>query len=338
MTTNIENVKSDMDLLKNYIEDSLPILHNLGNVNKEKIGMTIVMMVNYHNYLQEKEVKSNTHKLRYWILGNYNKEVDNTNRNIFRMFLFHLVNKYPTIRNITTTIENKQMIDSLIDSYSKKIIFPENIKSINIKYTDGLTQTDMISILTLRNKDEKFIISNEKISFLYKDVFSIAKETLKVMDDLEEKCVDKYGLFRVSVDGGSCSHCNLLFFDYKIKVWFRIEPCGFYFLNKLNNFIGGETAISQYGGLDQIIKAMKDNYFSHNDYYFLPGLHTFNPGPYCVFYSIMIVDEYTENDDSDINKDNKLMKMINTIEKISRIDYIETKLKEYEHIVDLFND
>lgn len=141
---------------------------------------------------------------------------------------------------------------------------------------------------------------------------------------IENEMEFRYGLFSIPVHGNDGSHFNLMLYDRDINLWYRIEPAGYIYYNgKMNSIVNNNNnMVFQYSILDEEIREIKKNYLSHNDYYFLPGLHNINKGPYCGFYSTMMIKQYIKHND-----------IFTVIEKISDIDLIKEKLNQYETIL-----
>ena len=139
-------------------------------------------------------------------------------------------------------------------------------------------------------------------------------QIILLMNYLENLHLSTYSLFMFAINMDKVPHCNLFLYDYKINIWYRIEPNGM--------ILCGEEIYNQYDYVDIHIKKVKTNYLSQNDYHLLPGLCYINPGYYCMYYAVMMVEEYINNNN-----------MFDVIEKISNIDYIEKKLKEYKSIL-----
>ncbi len=115
------------------------------------------------------------------------------------------------------------------------------------------------------------------------------------------------------------SHANTFLYDRIIGTWIRFEPGGL-----------SHNDLEQYGELDNYIKIFKPLYISHNDYYYFPGLHVINPGPYCAYYSLMFIEKYIELRCTEPNFSTQKNVLFDTIEQISDREYIGRKLVEYE--------
>jgi hypothetical protein len=298
---------SDVEIITKYINDNLHLLNNINHISEEHITSTICRIVTYNNHLYENKIKKDIQLFRYYIFFDYHLD-NNPYTNLYRIFLYHIVNKYyDYFKNITFTTEIKNfLINSINDcnNYNKLCIKD----TISISNKSGLNLFEIYKLLQHYHEIE-----------LYPTTVKTIDSLLDAMCYLEDKNKE-YGLFRFPVIGANnCSHCNLFLFDKKLSMWYRIEPVGTYFSEEDNDNI-----TYQYYGIDKKIKEIKTNYMSHNDYYFLPGLHFINPGPYCAYYSVMIVDEYIRNG---------FHNMIHTIEKVSDVVFIKGKFEEYEKIV-----
>lgn len=299
---------TDIEKISKYVNDNVYLIDNINHISEHAITCCMYQTVMYNNDLFDNKLKSDIQSFRFYILTGYESDKDKY-QTLFRIFLFHIINKYyNSLKNIQFTLEIKNYFLDLINNCN----VAKSIKNpVNIANKSGLILLNMRKLLQ-HHQDIHF----NPISINLNSIGQI----LDVMCDLEDICVNKYGLFRMSVQGANgCGHCNLFLFDYKLQHWFRIEPAGIFFADDENQQI-----TKQYSELDKNIKNIKCNYSSQNDYYYLPGMHFVNPGPYCAYYAIMIVETYITNNN-----------MFETIEKVTSIDYINNKLKEYETLLHL---
>jgi hypothetical protein len=292
------------DILKitQLIEDNLFIINNINHISKEHIRATMNNIVKYSNYLYTNNIKKELQSFRYRILVNY--EVDES-KWLFRIFLYFLIHKYADyFQNVAYTKEIYDFFINLIDNYEHIIVTKPFVQIAN---KSGLDFTEMNKLLDH--------LCNIRLTKTTKNIDQIIDEMYYIEDGNS-----KYGLFRYSVVGNNnCSHSNMFLYDRYNNRWIRIEPAGIYFCDD------NDPAFvkNQYNDIDTKIKELKSNYLSFNQYHYLPGFHFINPGPYCAYYSIMVVEEYINNPGN----------IFSIIEKISSLDYINKKLKQYELIL-----
>jgi hypothetical protein len=296
---------SDVSKISQLIDNNLNIINNISSVSKEHILSTIIMIVKYSNDLFENKMKKDTQSFRYNILKNYEIDQD---KSLFRIFLYFLINKYSNLfATIAYTKEIHEFLMNRIDNY--KISLRNLHKPFtSISNKSGLNLFEINRLL--------YKLCNVKLTTTTKNIYQVLNEMYDIENGKSE-----YGLFRYSIIGNNyCTHCNIFLYHRTNNIWIRIEPAGMYFCD------GDDPSFikEQYNDTDNIIKELKTNYLSFNDYHYLPGLHFINPGPYCTYYSVMIVDEYINDNNHNI---------FSVVEKVSSIDYIDKKLKQYESIL-----
>lgn len=332
---------TDIEIISNLINDNVNLLNNFGHISEHHTKSTIISIVQYHNYLADNYLRLETEQYREWILIGYYNDETNTKGMLFRIYLFYLIHKYDYYFKVTKlTSEIKRFLLDAIKNSKVKLIKREGVQLEN---QDGLWCRDIVRLLDMydviydddiiikmpnmftpdkRSKMDRLFIDDKHellnipniTYFMQATTFD---EVINKMSDAEDKCNDSYGLFRFSVVGSrpDRGHCNLFLYDYKINKWYRIEPAGTIMYGHSDD----EINTYQYSEIDNKIRQLKSNYLSQNDYHYLPSMHYINPGPYCVYYSVMIVEEYV-----------KCGNMIDAIEKVSSLDYINNKLKDYD--------
>lgn len=299
----ITHKMSDVTKIKQLIEDNFYIINNINHISDEHIRATIIFIVKHSNHSYKNNINKELRSFRYSSLADY--ELDKT-KWLFRIFLYFVIHKYSDFfKTVVYTKEIDELFINLIDNYNYQLVVKPFVQIDN---KTGLDFTEMNKLLNN--------LCNIKLTRTTKNIDEIFDEMYNVEDNNE-----KYGLFRYAVVGNNnCSHCNMFLFDRINNTWIRIEPAGIYFCDDDDPIV----AKNQYNDIDDKIKELKDNYISFNDYHYLPGLHFINPGPYCAYYTIIIVDEYINNNNNN---------MFSIIEKISCLDYISEKLKQYELIL-----
>lgn len=297
-----------MDCIQKIVNDNIHLMNNINHIKVDDINGQITRMVVYSNYLYENKLKNDTQIYRYYIWDGY--AFNQPYANLFRIFLFHILNKYEDVFN-------KIPFTNEIEEYFKKIIGDCNdndglcVKEFfKIDNHDGLNREEIYKLLQHHTNLKKYPVKATNIDDIINFMYSLE-------DDCENENMD-YGLFHFSVIGNNCSHCNLFLFDRIMMLWYRIEPGGLIFKDNY------EEITNQYYGIDTMIKNVKSNYMSQNDYYYLPGMHFVNPGPYCGYYSAMIVDEYIGFGMHD---------MYQVVEKVTCLEYVGDKLEEYKNKV-----
>ena len=316
---------STIQMIEKYINKNFHIMSKINIVPEDSIFFQLCMMTTHSNYLYENKINWKPRQLRFAILDGYEKSSGSAN--LFRIFMFHLINKYEYFKNIEIPKNTELEIKNLIDVYSEKVLLVKK-QIFELENKSGL---DLRGIHFLLNSKNSHLIEiyHDSIRAKNNTIENYTTEILVLMTYMESNCEKKYGLFRFSVLGDDCTHCNFFLFDSTLKTWYRIESGGFY-------YCVGECKkehIEQYNILDCNLKKSKDNYYSHTDYHFIPGLHSINKGPYCAYYCVMIVEEYINND---VISNNELHKMMKVIEKVSDFEFIESKLREYNEMLKNF--
>lgn len=308
------NLVKAVDVLKMLIKLHWNLALNIRCVSEVDIYIQLYNLVEYHNYLWDTGVRN---KLVHWTHYRYpllKFELENKNENIVKIVLYHIICKYDIFINATFYTTTTEIVNNIIKEYTE-ILNKEDYSQplpVEISNKNGLNLIDISELL-----------SNPQIELYHKSIryddSNLLEKIVKLMYKMEDYCMDKYCVFRLSVIGrAGDAHANLFMYSPRENMWFRVEPAGIR--------MTVDEVSKYYIELDETIKEFKPNYKSTNDYYYLPGLHKINPGPYCAYYSCMIVNEYVSNTE---------MTMIDIIEKISNIEYIKQKLIQYNNILTL---
>lgn len=312
------------DLLHNAISKYYHLIDSLSFISNDDIEHVVKAGVYISNEKYSNKIDMKMEPARHSSLKNYNKY-----KPIIVLLTMHILHKNRLLIENTHAYYIHQEVEEFMNGFDY-IPTSSVIYNININNKGGMNSYDMKKIIN--NLCPEVHFDTDYIS--YKLGFEVY--CINIINRMKyiEISNNKYSAFRFSVPGNDGTHCNIFLYDKQVNMWYRIEPAGSKWYCETKDYdeiYKGKTVFSKdlnmaarevYNELDQHIRKNKANYLSQNDYYFLPGLHTINPGPYCCYYSIMILEAY-------INEQN----IFQAVEVITCRNYVEKKLGEYEDIL-----